>query len=115
MLTLDIDGGKRLTKHSFFRASLKAANSLALIDALYPNRKVKVERTRKGIHIIAFGFDYSLENERMLRRFLGDDPTRIWLDEKRLIDGSTVCNVLWTFKRGFCVKDLTSMFGDFSC
>jgi hypothetical protein len=108
LITLDLDGRPELGEDEcYFEATIKLASSLSLIKAIYGDREVKVSRTRKGYHIISDGFDYSLENEQMIRGLLGDDETRIYLDAHRRKEGSLVCNVLWDYKLGYSSKPIS--------
>jgi hypothetical protein len=109
LITLDLDGRPEFGEDEcYLEATIKLASSLSLIRAIYgDDREVKVSKTRKGYHIISDGFDYSLENEQMIRKLLGDDETRIYLDAHRRKEGSLVCNVLWDYKLGYSSKPIS--------
>lgn len=70
---LDIDGENQLQLlKSWFNA-----------HAFFPKAKIEIKRTGHGYHIRIFQ-EHSIEQNFHVRRNLGDDPTRIFLDEFRV-------------------------------
>lgn len=103
MITLDIDGKTRE------EATVKMLIACINLKYAFPNRDVIVHLTRRGYHIIVYGDDGDLENERELRRIFGDDPFRIEIDKSKQERGSYNFNVLWTQKKGFQTKEINPL------
>jgi len=98
VITVDIDGENR------FDASIKMIISYKDIKSFYPRRDVIIHQTKRGYHLIVYGDDGDLENERFLRIIFGDDPVRVYIDKMKHEKGLYNFNVLWTIKKGFKVK-----------
>ena len=103
MITLDKDGKTRDD------ATVKMLISYLNLKYAFPNRDAIVHLTRRGYHVIVYGDDGDLENERELRRIFGDDPFRIDIDKHKQEIGSYNFNVLWTEKKGFKVKEINPL------
>ena len=98
MITLDIDGKSR------DESTVRMLISYLGLKHVYPKREIEVHLTRRGYHILAYGDDGDLKQERTLRQIFGDDPFRIDIDKHKQEIGSYNFNVLWTIKKGFKVK-----------
>jgi hypothetical protein len=87
-ITIDIDD-----KRSFL--ALKAAYNLM---SLLKNAYIEIHVTRRGYHVIAFTSDVLTKEQIIsIRRTLGDDSTRIELDNLSSLKPK---QVLWTRKSG---------------
>ena len=74
---------------------LKAYLPLLYMQKIGLCEEVEAEESRKGYHVIAYGFKIPFDKTLRVRRFLGDDPVRCDLDEFRL---KKCKNVFWTKK-----------------
>ena len=114
MITIDIDGKTRkvkLNRRSREILSRDQATIMMLIAYfglrhVFPRRDVFVHITRRGYHLICYGYDGDLERERGLRRVFGDDPFRIDIDRIKQEKGSFNFNVMWTQKGEFRTKEI---------
>jgi len=100
VITVDIDGDGR------FDATVKMIISYINIKSFYPRRDVIIHQTKRGYHLIVYGDDGNLENERFLRTIFGDDPVRVYIDKMKQEKGLYNLNVLWTIKKGYKVKEI---------
>ena len=103
MITIDIDGIDRN------EATVKMLVTYANLKFAFPKRDVITHYTKRGYHLICYGDDGDLEQERQLRRVFGDDPFRIDIDKHKQEIGSYNFNVLWTIKKGFRVKEINPL------
>jgi len=87
-VTIDVDGGE-------LEALIKLLN-LIHYTRMFRRAKYELYRTGKGYHIIARDLPITFEQSLLLRMMVGDDETRIMLDE---IDESKPKQVLFTWKR----------------
>ena len=84
---------------------LDTDNALDMLKAYYNLRcgtdDVEVYRTRRGYHVIGYGFDLTPEEAVTVRTVLGDDENRIRLDEIAASGGNAKPQqILWTHKYG---------------
>ena len=87
-VTIDVDGGE-------LEALIKLLN-LIHYTRMFKRAKYELYRTGKGYHIIARDLPITFEQSLLLRMMVGDDETRLMLDE---LDGSKPKQVLFTWKR----------------
>jgi hypothetical protein len=88
-VTIDVDGGE-------LEALIKLLN-LIHYTRMFPRAKYELYRTRRGYHIVARDLPITFQESLLLRMMIGDDATRIALDE---IDDAKPKQVLFTWKRG---------------
>ncbi|RLG89972.1 MAG: hypothetical protein DRO36_06865 [Candidatus Hecatellales archaeon] len=90
-ITLDIDGPAWKAWAAFYtHVSL--------------SNKVEIYKTRTGFHVIGYGAPVETPEQVIrVRRWLGDDPVRIDLDEA-LVKAGKPFQILWTKKNDFQVK-----------
>jgi len=88
-VTIDVDGGE-------LEALIKLLN-LMHYTRMFPRAKYELYRTRRGYHIVARDLPISFKESLLLRMMVGDDATRIALDE---VDDAKPKQVLFTWKRG---------------
>ncbi len=100
MIGIDVDGRDRGD------ASYRMLKAYYNLRWLFPRAHVVVEITKHGYHLCGFGPCLTFETECTVRAALGDDRTRVKLDEYKKSIGSHNFNVLWTEKRGFNVYEI---------
>jgi len=88
-VTIDVDGGE-------LDALIKLLN-LIHYTSMFPRVKYELYKTRRGYHIVARDLPITFEQSLLIRMMVGDDQTRIMLDEA---DGAKPRQVLFTWKRG---------------
>jgi len=87
-VTIDVDGGE-------LEALIKLLN-LIHYTRMFPRAKYEMYRTRRGYHIVARDLPITFQESLLLRMMVGDDVTRIALDE---VDEAKPKQVLFTWKR----------------
>ena len=87
-ITIDVDGSE-------LEALIKLLN-LIYYTRMFRRAKYELYKTRRGYHIIARDLPISFEESLIARMLVGDDPTRIELDE---LDESKPKQVLFSWKR----------------
>jgi hypothetical protein len=87
-VTIDVDGGE-------LEALIKLLN-LMHYTRMFPRAKYEMYRTRRGYHIVARDLPITFQESLLLRMMVGDDATRIALDE---VDEAKPKQVLFTWKR----------------
>jgi hypothetical protein len=87
-ITIDVDGGE-------LEALIKLLN-LIHYTRMFQRAKYELYRTRRGYHIIARDLPITFHQSLLVRMMIGDDVTRIALDE---IDDAKPKQVLFTWKR----------------
>ena len=98
-VTIDVDGSE-------LEALMKLLN-LMYYTRMFKRAKYELYKTGKGYHIIARDLPITFEQSLLLRMAVGDDETRIMLDE---VDESKPKQVLFTWKRTRgCRKPLNIM------
>jgi hypothetical protein len=88
-VTVDVDGGE-------LEALIKLLN-LIHYTRMFPRAKYEMYRTRRGYHIVARDLPITFHESLLLRMMVGDDATRVALDE---VDEAKPKQVLFTWKRG---------------
>jgi hypothetical protein len=73
---------------------------------VFPEAEVVVGITRHGYHVVGYGPCLPFEDECHVRVMLGDDKSRVNIDEYKKSIGSHNYNVLWTEKAGFRVHEI---------
>lgn len=71
---------------------LKVLQLFFILKRIFPNAEVSVDRTRKGFHVKAVGFEIKqipLKKRVEIREYLGDDPLRVVFDKLKLSSGLT--------------------------
>ena len=87
-VTIDVDGGE-------LEALIKLLN-LMHYTRMFKRAKYELYRTGRGYHIIARDLPITFEQSLLIRMMVGDDETRIMLDE---IHEGKPKQVLFTWKR----------------
>ena len=87
-VTIDVDGSE-------LEALVKLLN-LMHYTRMFKRAKYELYKTGKGYHIIARDLPITFEQSLLLRMMVGDDETRLMLDE---LDESKPKQVLFTWKR----------------
>jgi len=91
-LTLDIDRCGRRKSEGIWR----------LLRFLFPKHRIveRISASGKGRHFIVYGVSHDWSEICQLRRWLGDDPKRIVIDDIVRHAAGVQTQILFTYKRG---------------